>query len=77
MELILRVLVELLFHGVGEWLWWWFRASGAVAVWVLTFGRIDLMERNEVLAGIAGIILHIVIISLVIGSIISEPAVAP
>jgi hypothetical protein len=76
-ELILRVLAEVFFHGVGEWVWWWLRASGAVTVWVLTFGRVNLMEKNDTLAGIAGIILHATVIGLVIWRVVSAPDAIP
>jgi hypothetical protein len=72
LELILRFLAEILSPGVVAWIWWWMRATGACTVFLLTFGRVNLMERNDKLAGFVGIVVHIAMIALLICAVVSD-----
>ena len=71
--LIFDVIFDIISLGVWEWVWYWFKAVGSIVVFLLTFGRVNLMDKHEALAGVFGLIVHVVIIGLVIHWVITTP----
>jgi hypothetical protein len=66
LELIGRVLLEVVVHGFGDLLWPLCRVTGEFLVWLLTLGRVRLDDRHETWSGIIGLAFYIALITLVI-----------
>lgn len=66
LEVIGRALLEIVVHGIGEFLWPWCQATGGYLAWLLTFGRVRLNERHQTIAGIIGLLFYLALIGLLI-----------
>src|SRR6187402_3318560 len=47
LELVVRVILEVVVNGLGEILWRWCQISGAFVTWLITFGRVSLEDRRD------------------------------
>lgn len=55
LEVVFRVLFEILSEGLIRGFWFVCQCVGAATVWFVTFGQIWLMEESENLAGCVGL----------------------
>ncbi len=58
-KLLLRFLFEVLIEWFGHIVWTVFQYMGASVVWLVTFGRVWMLDGNENWAGVVGLLLTI------------------
>lgn len=58
-KLVLRVFVEILFEWVALSIWKCLQYLGAAFVWLVTFGRIWMLDEHENWAGVVGLLVII------------------